>query len=217
MQNVAHGRFITFEGGEGTGKSTQVQLLAKTLRNRGLTVLTTREPGGTTGAEQIRQLLIEGKTKRWMDAITEILLYFAARRDHLVRVIWPALNNGQWVLCDRFADSTLAYQGYGHGFPIYIIEQLYEITVGKFAPDLTIVLDLSIHDGLHRAMNRESSENRYEYMNKSFHKKVREGFIKIATKHSERCVLLFETTSTSIEEIQSKVFTVVEERLLIAV
>lgn len=134
------GRFITLEGGEGAGKSTQVRLLADALRRAGHDVVVTREPGGTPGAEQIRALLVQGDTGRW-DAVTEALLLFAARRDHLVKTIWPALDRGDWVVSDRFSDSTLAYQGYAHGMGTELIERLYALTVGEFQPDLTIMLD----------------------------------------------------------------------------
>ena len=147
------GRFITFEGGEGAGKSTQLGLLAEALRGQGHGVLTTREPGGAPGAEQIRRLLVEGAVERW-DPLTEALLHYAARREHLVRSVWPALAEGRWVVSDRFADSTLAYQGYGHGLPEAALQRLYDVTVGSFAPDLTIILDLPVQDGLARAAGR---------------------------------------------------------------
>ena len=147
------GHFITFEGGEGAGKSTHVRLLADALRGAGVGVVETREPGGSPGAEQIRELLIHGEVARW-DAMTEALLHFAARRDHVARVIRPALASGDWVLCDRFADSTMAYQGYGHGLALEAIEQLYALTVGALAPDLTVILDLPVGEGLRRAETR---------------------------------------------------------------
>src|SRR6201996_9132030 len=136
---MASGRFITFEGGEGAGKSTQLRRLAETLRERGRDVVTTREPGGSPGAEQIRALLVSGEPDRW-DGMTEALLHFAARRDHLRRTVWPALEAGKWVLSDRFADSTLAYQGYGHGLSHHHIRELYRLAVGDFCADLTLIL-----------------------------------------------------------------------------
>jgi dTMP kinase len=208
---MAQGRFITFEGGEGSGKSTQMRLLADALREHGLPVITTREPGGAIGAEQIRHLLVEGEPGRW-DPMTEALLHFAARRDHVVRTIWPALAEGQWVLCDRFADSTLAYQGYGHGLPIHAIEQLYDMTVGGFAPDLTLILDLPVEEGLRRAAGRGGGEDRYERMGTAFHQRLRQGFQEIARHHPRRCVLLSATAT--VEEVQAKVITAVRERLL---
>jgi dTMP kinase len=208
---MTQGRFITFEGGEGGGKSTHMRLLAETLRERGLPVLTTREPGGAVGAEQIRHLLVEGEPGRW-DSMTEALLHFAARRDHLVRTVWPALAEGQWVLSDRFADSTLAYQGYGHGLPLHAIEQLYDMTVGNFAPDLTLILDLPVEDGLRRAAHRGGGEDRYERMGQAFHERLRQGFLEIARHHPGRCVVLSATEP--VADVRTKVLAVVEDRLL---
>ncbi len=208
---MSQGRFITFEGGEGGGKSTQMGLLAETLRSRGLTVLTTSEPGGAVGAEQIRRLLVEGEPGRW-DPMTEALLHFAARRDHVVRTVWPALAEGQWVLCDRFADSTLAYQGFGHGLPSHAIEQLYDMTVGGFAPDLTLILDLPVEEGLRRAAGRAAGEDRYERMGRAFHERLRQGFQEIARHHPQRCVLL--SAVQPVEEVQAQVLAAVTERLL---
>src|SRR5580704_10736652 len=137
------GRFITLEGGEGAGKSTQIARLKSWLEGRGRSVVATREPGGSPGAEMIRKLLVEGPVERW-DGTTEALLHFAARREHLHSTVWPALRRGDWVLSDRFADSTLAYQGYGHGVDRRIFHQLYKVAVGDFRPDLTLILDLPI-------------------------------------------------------------------------
>lgn len=183
------GRFITLEGGEGAGKTTQVGLLAEVLRRRGVAVEVTREPGGSPGAEQIRKLLVEGEPGRW-DAWTEALLHTAARRDHLRATIWPALAAGRWVLCDRFFDSTLAYQGYGHGLGVEAIEQLQAMVFGGFVPDLTVVLDLAPADGLARAVRRGGTEDRYERMDSGFHQRLRQGFIDIARRHDDRCVVI---------------------------
>ena len=183
------GRFITFEGGEGVGKSTHVRLLADALRGAGLGVVETREPGGSPGAEQIRELLIHGEVARW-DAMTEALLHFAARRDHVARVIQPALASGDWVLCDRFADSTMAYQGYGHGLGSEVIEQLYALAVGDLTPDLTVILDLPVGEGLRRAETRESGGTRYERMDQAFHERLRSGFLAIAERDPERCLVI---------------------------
>lgn len=183
------GRFITLEGGEGTGKSTQLRLLADGLRARGIEVVTTREPGGADGAEQIRGLLVEGEPGRW-DAWTEALLHTAARRDHLRATIWPALAAGRWVVCDRFYDSTVAYQGYGHGLGVEAIERLQALALGNFTPDLTFVLDLPVADGLARAAGRGGTEDRYERMDKSFHERLRQGYLDIARRHDDRCVLV---------------------------
>jgi len=191
------GRLITFEGGEGAGKSTQVALLAEALRARGVTVVTTREPGGSDGAEAIRALLVSGETGRW-DGITEALLHFAARRDHLLRTVWPALQRGDWVISDRFADSTLAYQGYGHGLSAETIAILYRVAVGHFAPDLTLILDLPVEDGLSRAGTRGGSEDRYERMGLGFHQRLRQGFLEIAAADPTRCAVIDATPSPDI-------------------
>src|SRR5918996_1848434 len=176
---MVRGRFITLEGGEGTGKSTQVHLLATTLSLAGITVHTTREPGGSTGAEHIRELLVRGEVLRW-DPMTESLLHFAARRDHLEKTVRPALARGEWVVCDRFADSTMAYQGFGMGLGRQAVESLYRLVVETFAPDLTLILDLPVEEGLRRAAARAGTDTRYERMDASFHERVRGGFQEIA-------------------------------------
>ncbi|SEH24713.1 dTMP kinase [Magnetospirillum fulvum] len=204
------GRLITFEGGEGAGKSTQVVLLAQALRSRGLSVVTTREPGGSDGAEAIRALLVSGEPGRW-DGITEALLHFAARRDHLLRTIWPALQRGEWVVCDRFADSTLAYQGFGHGLSAETIGSLYRIAVGRFAPDLTLVLDLPVEEGLARAGIRGGAEDRYERMELGFHQRLRQGFLGIAADNPRRCAVI--DASPSAETVHRIVLETVEARL----
>ena len=147
MTAASAGRFITLEGGEGAGKSTQIARLKGWLEGRGRNVVATREPGGSPGAEMIRKLLVEGPVERW-DGTTEALLHFAARREHLRSIVWPALARGDWVVSDRFADSTLAYQGYGHGVDRSIFDELYKVAVGDFRPDLTLILDLPIEIGL---------------------------------------------------------------------
>lgn len=189
----ARGRFITLEGGEGAGKSTQQKLLAAWLREQGVTVVETREPGGSPGAEQIRDLLVTGEAGRW-DALTETLLHFAARRDHLVKTIEPALARGDWVICDRFADSTLAYQGFGHELGREPVEKLRALVLGGLMPDLTLILDLPVSDGLERARQRAggaaTAEDRYETMDRAFHERLREGFHKIAEEEPQRCVIV---------------------------
>lgn len=203
------GRFITFEGGEGAGKTTQLALLAKALREKGIEVVVTREPGGSTGAEQIRALLVDGDANRW-DGLTEALLNFAARRDHLTKTIWPALEQGAWVLCDRFADSTVAYQGYGHGLKLDAIDALYRVTVGDFSPDLTLILDLPVEEGLARAMARGNGEDRYEKMEKAFHGRLRQGFLTIAANNPERCVVI--SAANDVPFIKDAILKRVEER-----
>jgi len=207
---MAGGRFITFEGGEGAGKTTQINLLRDSLKALSKDVVLTREPGGSPGAEQIRQLLVTGATNRWTP-MTEILLHFAARREHLERTVWPALDRGAWVLCDRFADSTLAYQGYGHGQPIEEIEKVYEVAVGAFRPDFTAVLDIPVEVGLKRAAERNHDENRYESMDTAFHERVRNGFKAIATKEPGRCQIFDGTVPP--EALQSEIRDAVKGRL----
>ena len=182
------GRFITLEGGEGTGKSTQIKRLADALQAKGIKVLATREPGGSPGAEQIRKLMVEGEPGRW-DAITETLLVYAARADHVARTIGPALMAGTWVISDRFNDSTFAYQGVGRGVPRETIRRIDSAVLDDFAPDLTLVLDLDVKLGLERAMARASAsvENRFEKFGADFHEKLRQAFLDIARRSPDRC------------------------------
>jgi len=207
---LSDARFITFEGGEGTGKSTHVKRLAEALERAGIDVLTTREPGGAPGAEQIRKLLVDGETARW-DGLSEALLHFAARREHLVKTVLPALARGQWVLSDRFADSTMAYQGYGFGLEREVITTLYDTVVGDFRPDLTIVLDLPAEAGLARAEARGSGGTRYERMGLAFHQRLREGFLDIARREPERCVVI--GADAEIDDVSAAVLAAVRDRL----
>ncbi len=192
------GVFITLEGGEGAGKSTQVRLLADALNGNGHSVLLTREPGGAPGAEAIRTLLVEGAANRW-DGVTEALLHSAARRDHLVNTVWPALEVGKVVISDRFADSTLAYQGYGHGVDRAVIDALYRATAGDFKPHLTLILDLPVEEGLARAAGRAGKETRYESMDRAFHERLRQGFLAIAKAEPQRCKVI--DAAQSVETI----------------
>src|SRR6185437_3168718 len=155
---AARGKFISFEGGEGAGKSTQAKLLADSLRARGRPAILTREPGGSPGAEHIRKLLVEGEPERWTP-LAETLLFLAARADHVTRIIEPALNGGAWVLCDRFADSTVVYQGAGRGLGVERVRSLQR-QVGALSPDLTFILDIDPFDGLRRTHKRGAAENR---------------------------------------------------------
>ena len=183
------GRFITLEGGEGTGKSTQAARLAAAVAEGGIVPRVTREPGGSPGAEAIRTLLVEGDPERW-DALTEALLLHAARRDHVRRTIAPALAGGEWVICDRFADSTLAYQGYGHGLDRDAIATLHRLAVGELRPDLTLILDLPVATGLARAASRSGTAARFERLDAGFHERLRQGFLDIARREPERCVVI---------------------------
>ncbi len=186
---TTRGRLITFEGGEGAGKSTQVDLLLAALGHAGITATRTREPGGSEGAEAIRRLLLDGATERW-DAVGEALLLYAARRDHVVRLIQPALDRGVWVICDRFADSTLAYQGYGRGLPLADLRALHTLALGDFAPDLTLILDLPVAEGLARAARRSGNADRFERLDAAFHERLRQGFLQIAADNPERCLVI---------------------------
>jgi dTMP kinase len=213
----ARGRFITLEGGEGAGKSTQQRRLADWLRRGGREVVETREPGGSPGAEEIRKLLVTGTAGRW-DAVTEALLHFAARRDHLRQTIEPALARGSWVVCDRFADSTMAYQGYGHGLGRAPVEALYALVVGSLKPDLTLVLDLPVAEGLARAGHRNGrgtqQEDRYEQMDLGFHERLREGFHDIVAREPARCLLI--DARGDEDAVAARIQAAVTERLGVA-
>ncbi len=207
---MTRGRFITLEGGEGAGKSTHARWLANALRGSGLEVVETREPGGSAGAEEIRELLVHGAVGRW-DAVSEALLHFAARRDHVGRLIRPALERGAWVVSDRFADSTMAYQGYGHGLGRAAIEALSRLSLGELRPDLTLILDLPVADGLRRAAARRDGATRYENMDLSFHERLRQGFLDIARREPGRCALVDATADIGC--VQEALKAAVAERL----
>jgi len=211
---TARGRFITLEGGEGAGKSTQQRGLAAWLRAGGLEGVETREPGGSAGAEEIRKLLVTGEAARW-DPMTEALLIFAARRDHLRQTIQPALARGTWVVCDRFVDSTMAYQGYAQGLGREAVETLYKLVVGDLMPDLTLVLDIPVEEGLKRAKHRNGStaeaEDRYEQMDIVFHERLRAGFHDIAAREPGRCVLI--DAAGDADAVGARVAAAVSQRL----
>jgi len=183
--------FITIEGGEGTGKSTLISGLAKALSTQGIEVIQTREPGGSAGAEDIRALLVSGDAERW-DAMTELLLVNAARRDHVERVIRPALAQGATVLCDRYIDSTRAYQGM-RGAPRSLINSIHEQAIGV-DPNITLILDAPPEQGLARAAER-GGDARFESMGLAYHTKLREAFVGIAEAEPERCSIIDSTQS----------------------
>jgi dTMP kinase len=183
---VSPGRFITLEGGEGAGKSTQARLLADALSQHGVSVLCTREPGGAPGAEVLRELLLGGSVE-W-SAPAETLLHFAARAEHIETTIRPALASGTWVVCDRFYDSTMAYQGYGQGADRDMIAALTQML--GMVPDVTLVLDVSDTVAIQRQLRRGADADRYERLDALFHARVRQGFRDIAAAAPERCVLL---------------------------
>ena len=194
---ASRGRFITLEGGEGAGKSTQAKRLAAALAARGVEAVLTREPGGTPGAEDIRALLVTGDPARW-DAMTETLLHYAARCAHVEKMVKPALARGTWVISDRFADSTMAYQGYAGSVGRDAVAGLYKLVLGDFQPDLTLVLDLPVETGLQRARQRMQgqvqsaalAEDRYERMGLTFHESLRAAFHDIAAREPQRCRLI---------------------------
>ncbi len=206
---MKRGKFITFEGGEGGGKSTQSKLLVEALTARGIKVIWTREPGGTEGAEAIRQLLVTGDVNRW-DAVTETLLHLAARRDHVVKRIEPALAEGTWVICDRFIDSTMAYQGYGHALGRVYIDMLTRLAIGSLMPDLTFILDINPEEGIERTVARAGVENRYEQMDTTFHQLLHQGFLAQAGHAPERCVVV--NAAQPIEVLHQHIWDVVRER-----
>lgn len=207
---MARGRFITLEGGEGAGKSTHLRHLASRLEARGLEVVTTREPGGTEGAEAIRRLIVEGSVDRW-DALTETLLLNAARHDHVTRLIAPALERGAWVLCDRYVDSTLVYQGVAKGLALETLLQLHTLATGPLWPDLTLVLDLPPEVGLARAGSRAGTETRFESHALGFHEALRRGFLDLAARFADRCAVV--DASQPLEQVSADVERVICERL----
>lgn len=205
--------FITLEGGEGTGKSTQIKLLSAWLTECGVDHVCTREPGGAPGAEEIRTMVLTGDVDRWTP-MTEVLLYTASRSDHVERVIVPSIENGKWVLCDRFADSSVAYQGAGRGVGVQRVKDLQRLVLGELKPDLTLILDIPIEVGLERAMSREGDkavkEDRIERMGKSLHEQSREVFMEIAAEEPDRCVVV--DANKSIDELQQDLRAIIEER-----
>ena len=207
---VQPGKFITFEGGEGTGKTTQIARLTAFLTGKGHAVVQTREPGGCQEAETIRELLVTGEPGRWKP-LTETLLHFAARNEHLERVVRPALEQGDWVISDRFSDSTMAYQGYVQGIGKDVVKSLDALVVGQTTPDLTIILDLPSQVGLSRAGARAGNEDRYEKMGDAFHAQLKEAFLDIAAQNSERCAVV--SAEGSIEDVEARISAVVTERL----
>jgi len=206
------GRFITFEGGEGTGKSPHSTLLAERLKEIGIDVVLTREPGGSPGAEVIRHVLLSGAAKP-LGADAETMLFASARDDHLNTTIRPALERGAWVLCDRFADSTRVYQGIVGKVDPRLIGELERITVGDTKPDLTFVMDVPAELGLERANKRRGSQDadRFESETLEFHKKLRAGFRSLAESEPKRCVLIDATLSR--ENVAAEIWRTVERRL----
>jgi len=209
---VAQGRFITFEGGEGAGKSTQLKRLVARLEASGREVVATREPGGSPGAESIRELVLKGSADRW-SPVTETLLMYAARRDHVERVIRPALARGAWVVCDRFADSTRAYQGAAGGVDPALIAAMETYVLEETRPDLTLIFDMPVEVGLERAHARAGSEMRFESKGLAFHQRLREGFLAIARAEPGRCAIV--DAKGTLDEVEAEVWAAVQSRLAV--
>jgi dTMP kinase len=207
------GRFITFEGGEGAGKSTQIKKLADRLNAAKLKTIVTREPGGSPGAEIMRHLVLSGMGKL-LGPDAETLLFAAARDDHVHTVIQPALNQGTWVLCDRFYDSTRAYQGSLGSVPDGVINAMQRVTIGDLKPDLTIILDLPVEIGLQRAAARRGSgaPDRFEAENLEFHRALREAFRKIAAEDPARCALI--DADADPDTVAARVWSALRDRIL---
>lgn len=203
------GVFIALEGIDGSGKSTQARLLAERLRAEGRDVVQTREPGGTPGAEEIRRLLVEGEPQRW-SAETEILLYTAARRDHVERLIRPALERGQVVVCDRFADSTRIYQGATRGELRPLVDQIHASVI-DLEPDLTLILDMDPEAALSRGLARGSGEDRFEDFGLDFQQKLRAGFQSLAAQFPDRCHLI--AAEGAPEALHAAIWAKVAERM----
>jgi dTMP kinase len=207
---MARGRLITFEGGEGTGKSTQAERLAARLATQGREVVRTREPGGSAGAEAIRELIVRGETDRWSPTAETLLLY-AARADHIERLIAPALERGAIVICDRFSDSTRAYQGAAAEGPLELIEALERLVLGGVRADITFILDAPVETGLARAAARAGDETRFEAKGRAFHERLRSAFLTIAAAEPERCVVI--DTTQPAAEVEGAVWGVIEARI----
>ncbi|HAX91415.1 MAG TPA: dTMP kinase [Rhodospirillaceae bacterium] len=186
---MGRGRFITLEGGEGAGKSTQAAQIVAYLTQRGIKAIATREVGGAPGAEDIRSLWLSKHQGFW-DPLTEVLLIMAARREHLTKTILPALEAGVWVISDRFVDSTRAYQGIGLGLGVEVIDALYHHVAGDFWPDLTLVLDLPVEAGLSRMTARSGAADRYEQQDVAFHETLRAAFLQLAAQEPQRIAII---------------------------
>ncbi|HCI08731.1 MAG TPA: dTMP kinase [Sulfitobacter sp.] len=206
---ISKGSFITFEGIDGSGKSTQTRKLAEHLQAHGRDVVLTREPGGSEGAEEIRALVLQGEPDRW-SAETEILLFTAARRDHLERTILPAIEAGKVVICDRFADSTRMYQGLSRGDLRGTVDQLHKLMIGR-EPDMTILIDMDSDTGLSRALSRQGVEERFETFGADLQAQMRAGFLSLAEEFKERFVVI--DGARSIDEVSVDVCQTVDDHL----
>lgn len=207
---MTRGRFITLEGGEGAGKTTLARALSQALAARGLEIVLTREPGGTPNAEALRSLLVEGDPGRW-SPVSETLLMYAAREDHVRRLIAPALERGAWVICDRFSDSTRAYQGVAGGVDAAHIDAIEDAALGSFKPDLTLIADLPSEAGLARATARGEAVTRFEAKGAGFHARLRQAFLAIAAAEPQRCAVL--DASLDPDALARAALNIIDDRL----
>jgi|TARA_B110000438_G_scaffold141587_1_gene136617 dTMP kinase len=202
-------KFITFEGGEGSGKSTQIKLLAKKIAETS-SVCVTREPGGTTSAEEIRKLLVRGKADKW-SSVSELLLLFAARKDHIDKLILPALSSNKWVLCDRFVDSTYVYQGMCGKTSLDIIKKIEKIVIGQFKPELTFLINIDPKVGIQRSKRPGNKDLRYENMDIKFHNKIYKSYLKLASLNKRRIFMI--DGSKTISDIENEIWNKVKNKI----
>ena len=207
---MTHGKFITFEGPEGSGKSTQIRLLDEQLHDVGIRTLLTREPGGTRTGEAIRNLLQHDSSDAEMAHRTEVLLFCASRAQIVEQVIRPALEQGTWVLCDRFTDSTLAYQGYGRGFAVHELRALNNFATGGLIPDLTLLLDIPVDESLRRITARQAEIDRIERAERAFHERLRAGYLELAAAEPARFQVI--TSLCPVEQSRGEIWKTVQER-----
>ena len=200
---------IVIDGIDGSGKGIQTRRLHQALIQNGDPVILTREPGGSAGAEEIRKLLVEGAPEKW-DSLTELLLMYAARRSHLTDTIWPALKQGDWVVSDRFADSSRAFQGIAGDLGLALVEQIHQLVVGQFTPDLVLILDIPESTALGRANARGGQEDRFEQKGESYHQKVRQAFLQVAK--SDTSLYQVIDADLSIDAVTESIFSVVNQR-----
>ena len=202
-------KFITFEGGEGSGKSTQIKLLAKKIAETS-SVCVTREPGGTTSAEEIRKLLVRGKADKW-SSVSELLLLFAARKDHIDKLILPALSSNKWVLCDRFVDSTYVYQGMCGKTSLDVIKKIEKIVIGQFKPELTFLINIDPKVGIQRSKRPGNKDLRYENMDIKFHNKIYQSYLKLASLNKRRIFMI--DGSKTISDIENEIWNKVKNKI----
>jgi dTMP kinase len=202
-------KFITFEGGEGSGKSTQIKLLAKKIAETS-SVCVTREPGGTTSAEEIRKLLVRGKADKW-SSVSELLLLFAARKDHIDKLILPALSSNKWVLCDRFVDSTYVYQGMCGKTSLDLIKKIEKIVIGQFKPELTFLINIDPKVGIQRSKRPGNKDLRYENMDIKFHNKIYKSYLKLASLNKRRIFMI--DGSKTISDIENEIWNKVKNKI----